>query len=72
MRKLILSGILSVMVLSNVGSFVPIYSGAPAERTRQLLFTSEDFRMLRKEWERFWFLDQPSHLTTQRLHGGVI
>ncbi len=72
MRKLILSGILSVMVLSSVGCFLPIYSGDPAERTKQLIFTSEDFRNLRKEWERFWFLDQPSHLTTQRLHGGII
>ena len=24
------------------------------------------------EWERIWFLDQPSHLTPLRTHGGII
>ena len=46
--------------------------GDPAIRTRQLLYTSEDFRQFLQEWERIWFLDMPSHMTTQRVHGGVI
>ena len=24
------------------------------------------------EWERIWFLDQPSHMTPLRTHGGII
>ena len=72
MRRFIIAALLGVCLLSNVGCFLPIYSGDPAERTKQLIFTSEDFRNLRKEWERIWFLDQPSHLAIQRVHGGVI
>jgi len=25
-----------------------------------------------QEWERFWFMDQPDHMTPYRVHGGVI
>jgi hypothetical protein len=49
-----------------------MYSGDPVRRTEQLIFTSEDLRALLNEWERFWFLDQPSHMTPKRVHGGVI
>jgi hypothetical protein len=41
-------------------------------RTDQLIFTSEDLRALLLTWERIWFLDQPDHMTPQRVHGGVI
>jgi hypothetical protein len=37
-----------------------------------LIFTSEDLRNLLMEWERFWFLDMPDHMTLQRIHGGVL
>jgi hypothetical protein len=37
-----------------------------------LIFTSENLRMMIEEWERFWFLDQPDHMTPFRTHGGVI
>ena len=56
----------------HTGCIIPIYSGDPAMRTRQLIFTSEDLRQMMEEWERIWFLDQPSHLTPRRTHGGVI
>ena len=72
MRRLILAALLGVALSSSVGCFIPIYSGDPAVRTRQLLYTSEDFRALLNEWERIWFLDQPSHLTPHRVHGGII
>jgi hypothetical protein len=26
---------------------------------------------MQREWERFWMLDQPSHLTPDRVHGGI-
>jgi hypothetical protein len=72
MRRLLMAALLGFVLSSSVGCFIPIYSGDPAVRTRQLLFTSEDFRNLLLEWERIWFLDQPSHLTPQRTHGGII
>jgi hypothetical protein len=51
---------------------VPIYSGDPIDRTQELIFTSENLRMIREEWKRIWFLDQPSHLSPYRTHGGLI
>ena len=72
MRRLILATLLGLALSANVGCFLPIYSGDPAVRTKELLFTSEDFRNILDEWERIWFLDQPSHLTPRRVHGGVI
>lgn len=72
MRRLIMAALLGLTLSSSVGCFIPIYSGDPAVRTRQLLYTSEDFRALLNEWERIWFLDQPSHLTPHRTHGGII
>jgi hypothetical protein len=72
MRRLIMGTLLALVLSANVGCFLPIYSGDPAVRTKELLFTSEDFRMILEEWERIWFLDQPSHLSPRRVHGGVI
>jgi len=72
MRRLILGTLLGLVLSANVGCFIPIYSGDPAVRTKELLFTSENYRAILDEWERIWFLDQPSHLTPRRVHGGVI
>jgi hypothetical protein len=72
MRRLLTAALLGLALSSSVGCFIPIYSGDPAVRTRQLLYTSEDFRALLNEWERIWFTDQPSHMTPQRVHGGLM
>jgi hypothetical protein len=72
MRRLLIAALVTVVLSANVGCIIPIYSGDPAVRTRELLFNSEDFRSILQEWERIWFLDQPSHMTVQRVHGGVI
>jgi len=65
--------ILLVILSSNmVGCIVPGFSGDPARRTQQNLYVSENLRLLLDEWERFWLLDQPSHLTPYRTHGGLI
>lgn len=66
-----------LLILLLVTAFAPavgcaIYSGEPVRRTRQLIFTSENYRAMLNTWERFWFLDQPDHMTPQRVHGGVI
>ena len=72
MRRVLCTLILGLALGTSVGCFLPIYSGNPAVRTEELIFTSEDLRSILNEWRRFWFLDQPSHATPQRVHGGVI
>ena len=72
MRRLILGTVFALALSANVGCLIPIYSGDPAIRTRELLFSSEDMRAVLDEWERIWFLDMPSHLTPRRVHGGIM
>lgn len=72
MRRLIMAAVVGLALSANVGCFLPIYSGDPAVRTKELIFTSEDFRNILNEWERIWFLDQPSHMAPMRTHGGVL
>ena len=72
MRRLLFATLLGIVISSNVGCFLPAYSADPKIRARQLIFTAEDMRALLDEWERFWFLDQPDHMTPFRTHGGMI
>jgi hypothetical protein len=72
MRRFMVRCLLILFLATHVGCVVPIYSGDPVRRTRQLLFTSEDLRSAMDEWERIWFLDQPSHMTPIRTHGGIL
>jgi hypothetical protein len=50
---------------------LPHYAAYPPRRVEELLVDSENLRQAGDEWERFWFLDQPSHLTPFRTHGGL-
>ena len=72
MRRLICTALLGMAVASSTGCLIPIYSGDPVRRSRQLIITSEDMSAILDEWERIWFLDQPSHLTPYRTHGGIL
>ena len=72
MRRILLATIAAVILAANVGCLIPLYSADPARRAQQLIFTSEDLRTFLDEWERIWFLDQPSHLKPIRTHGGII
>lgn len=72
MRKILLALTLGMLLSSSTGCLIPMYSADPARRTRQLQNTSEDLRLILDEWERLWFLDQPSHTTPYRTHGGLI
>ena len=72
MNRLLLTLVLGISLCLNVGCLLPIYSGDPAVRTKELLFTSENFRAILEEWERIWFLDMPDHMTPRRVHGGVL
>jgi hypothetical protein len=72
MRRFILASVAALLLAANSGCLLPAYSADPARRTQQLIFTSEDFRLFLDEWERIWLLDQPSHMTPFRTHGGII
>jgi hypothetical protein len=72
MRGLGLTAILALWLGASAGCALPIYSGDPPTRAQELIFTSEDLRLFLEEWQRIWFLDQPSHLSPYRTHGGLI
>ncbi len=71
MRRLLFLGAAVVLAAANTGCFLNMYSPDPNERMQQLLNQSEDLRQAKKEWFRFWMVDQPSHLTPDRVHGGI-
>ena len=62
---------LAWVVLGNTGCFLNIYSSDPNRRMHELLNNSEDLRQIEYEWERIWFTDEPSHMTPERVHGGI-
>ena len=70
--KFIVLFLMGILIATNTGCLTPMYSGDPVRRAQQLIYTSEDLRAITDEWERIWFLDQPSHLTPYRTHGGVL
>ncbi|TWT81633.1 hypothetical protein CA13_30860 [Planctomycetes bacterium CA13] len=72
MQRIVQLTVLAAAITTSVGCFVPIYSARPERRVQQLLYTSEDLRSMVAEWERFWFLDSPSHMTPIRTHGGIM
>jgi hypothetical protein len=72
MRRLLLVVVMSGLVLSQTGCLINIYSSNPNRRVLELLNQSEDLRQIEYEWERIWFTDMPSHLTPERVHGGVM
>ena len=69
--KFIIALVIGILVATNTGCLIPMYSGDPIRRAQELIYTSEDLRAITDEWERIWFLDQPSHMTPYRTHGGV-
>ena len=71
MRRLVSLAAAALVFLSTSGCFLPIYPSNPVERMDALLVVSEGYRQIKDEWKRFWFVDQPSHLTFDRIHGGI-
>jgi hypothetical protein len=71
MRQLLLLTAVAALVLTNAGCLLNIYSSDPNRRMHELLNTSEDLRQIEYEWERIWFTDQPSHMTPERVNGGI-
>jgi len=72
MRRTLLLAVVAFAGLANAGCLINQYSGDPNVRTDQLLTQSEDLRQLGKEWRRIWFNDMPSHMTPERVHGGIM
>ena len=70
--KFIILLFIGILLATNTGCLIPMYSGDPIRRAQELIYTSEDLRAITDEWERIWFLDQPSHMTPYRTHGGVL
>ncbi len=71
MRRLLMLAAVAAMGLANTGCLINAYSSNPTRRMTELLNQSEDLRQIEYEWERIWFTDQPSHMTPERVHGGV-
>ena len=72
MRRIICTALLGLTLSLSTGCALPIYSGDPVRRSKQLINVSENMRSILDEWERIWFLDQPDHMTPYRTHGGII
>ena len=72
MRTALYALLLGAVLLSSTGCIVPIYSADPQRRATQLINESEGLRQIQGEYERFWFLDMPTHMTPDRTHGGII
>src|SRR5262245_25245006 len=72
--KLALLTLLGAMLMGAEGCApvpLPRYAAFQPRRVDELLVDSENMRQIGDEWERFWFLDQPSHMTPWRTHGGL-
>ena len=54
------------------GCVINQYAAEPDIRMDQLLNQSEDYRQIGKIWRRFWFNDMPSHMSPERIHGGIV
>jgi hypothetical protein len=66
-----LLAVLAGALLGNTGCLLNMYSSDPNRRILQLLNQSEDIRQINLEWERFWMVDQPSHMTYERVNGAL-
>jgi hypothetical protein len=55
----------------NTGCVINAYSSDPNRRISELLLDSENLRQIEYEWEQIWYTDEPSHMTPERVHGGI-
>ena len=75
MRKLCAAMAITVASLALFEGCAPVplphYAAYRPRRVMELLVDSENMRQAGDDWERAWLLDQPSHLTPYRTHGGA-
>ena len=72
MRLTLFVAALGLLLSTTIGCVIPAYSADPTRRTTELIYSSENLRLALDEWERFWLLDQPDHMTPYRTHGGLL
>jgi hypothetical protein len=71
-RRLGLAFAAAAVTLSNTGCIINQYPSDPNERVQVLFNESENLRQAHLEWLRFWQIDMPSHLTPERVDGGIM
>ena len=71
MRRWLFLAAVAAMGLANTGCLINDYASNPTARIKELMIESENLRQIQGEWERIWFLDMPSHLTPERVDGGI-
>ena len=73
MFSFLTKALLVALLTGNLGgvSTCPQGSSDPTRRMNQLLNVSENLRIGEYDWEIWWQIDQPSHLTPVRVHGGI-
>jgi hypothetical protein len=71
-RKSFFAFALAIVGLGNSGCLINQYASDPNTRMEQLINQSEDQRQIGEFWRRFFFNDMPSHLTPERIDGGIM
>ena len=71
MRRLLLLTGLGAVGLANCGCVLNQYPSDPQQRMDVLINQSEDLRQAGQDWRRIWMNDQPSHMTPNRIDGGI-
>ncbi len=71
MRRMLFLAIVAAAGLGNAGCLLNQYSPDENIRMNQLMNQSENLRQIGVESGRFWMNDQPSHLCSDRIDGGV-
>ncbi len=71
MRRMLLLVVMAVALTGNTGCLLNSYPADETLRMQVLLNYSENLRQMEQEWMRFWMVDQPSHLTYDRIDGGM-
>ncbi len=71
-RRIILALFAGVAGLVGGTGCVNQYGSDPLIRMDQMINQSEDYRQIGETWRRFWFNDMPSHMTPERIHGGIM
>lgn len=71
MSRIFLFSVVGLAIISNTGCLINAYSSDPSMRIKALVNQSEDLRQIEQEWSRIWFTDHPSHLTNERVDGGL-
>jgi hypothetical protein len=72
MRRILLALFAGVAMAAGGVGCLNQYAPDPLVRQDQLLNHSEDLRQIGETYRRFWMNDMPSHMTPQRIHGGIM